>query len=55
MKTKQQTLYALADYAVRVIAVDALMHVEMFDQANILRNLPKIVDQSTAYAACKPD
>ena len=51
MKTKQQALYALVDYTVRVIAVDALKNAQLDNQADILKNLPKIIDQTTANAA----
>ena len=51
MKTKQETLYALADYAIRVIAADALKNVQLFDQTNVLRSLPKIINKATANAA----
>ena len=50
MKTRQEALYAIADYAVRVIAADALLNAGLVNQANDLRNLPKIIDRETADA-----
>ena len=41
----------MADYVIRVVVSDAFENAKLFDQANKLRNLPKIIDRTTADAA----
>ena len=51
MKTRQDALYAIADYVIRVIAIDTLINTNFIDQTNNLRDLPKIIDVQTANTA----
>ena len=43
--------FAVADWAVRVVAAGAMATAGLNDHAKILKDLPPIVDQETSYAA----